>query len=164
MAVLTACLLILDAGLSMLEARDDPRPPLDAESEDSNESIASDPSVNMVKAYWRSSVVWLIFLAVSWPNSNCSPPRRPVTTPTHRQSRWRTSARPCGPSVCPSSTSRVRTRTLSQGLSIHPVHPRDQRSETAYPVSGLTVYAMLRVTSLGVTTIVRSFGLHSPRV
>ena len=50
MAVLTASLLILEAGLMMFEARDEPRAPLDTESEDSNESIVSDPSVNMVKS------------------------------------------------------------------------------------------------------------------
>ena len=61
----------------MIEAHDEPRPPLDAESEDSSESIASDPSVNMVRAYWRSSVVWLTFLAVSVAEQDLLTPQAP---------------------------------------------------------------------------------------
>jgi hypothetical protein len=49
--VLTACLLILDAGLMMLQAYGESRNSLDAENEDSNESVVSDPSVNLVEVY-----------------------------------------------------------------------------------------------------------------
>jgi hypothetical protein len=50
-AVLTAALFMLDAGLMMLGAQGKPRSPLDAESEGSNESVASDPPVNVVEVY-----------------------------------------------------------------------------------------------------------------
>jgi len=50
-AVLTASLLILEAGLVMLEAHGDPRNPLETESEGSNGSVASDLSVNVVEVY-----------------------------------------------------------------------------------------------------------------
>lgn len=59
-AVLTACFLMLEAGLMMLQAHDIPQSPHDAESESSNESVASDPSVNLVEVY-KSLIVQVTF-------------------------------------------------------------------------------------------------------
>ena len=54
-AVLTASLFILEAGLMMLQARGKSQIGYDAESEGSSEgsseSFASDPSVNLVRVY-----------------------------------------------------------------------------------------------------------------
>ena len=77
MAVLTASLLILDAGLTMLEAHRGPRTPRDAESEDGDESTASDPSVEAAKVYKPFLITSIAFLTIPLIEQNVSTTRKP---------------------------------------------------------------------------------------
>ena len=77
LAVLTAGLLILEAGLMMLEAHGELRTSADAVSQGSNESVASDPSVNMVHTYEPSLLVCTAPLIISVTEQNFPSPREP---------------------------------------------------------------------------------------
>ena len=68
---------MLDAGLTIFGARDGPRTPLDVESEDSDKSVASDPSVNMVMVYERPLILRITLLTISMDAQNSLTPRSP---------------------------------------------------------------------------------------
>ncbi len=85
-------------------------------------------------------------------------------TPTLHQFRWHTSVHPLIPLECRFSTSRVRTGTPSQGLSIRPAHPPDQSSEMVFPALGVVVNAPLEPIYLEVMMVLRFFKLCSLRV
>jgi hypothetical protein len=73
-AVVTAGLLVLEASLMMLEAHRESRRSLNAERD---ESVASDPSVNLVEVYQRCLSVRVVLLTTSMTEQNFPTTRVP---------------------------------------------------------------------------------------